>query len=114
MIYLEKAIYLSDLKIELTFNTGEVGVVDLSDIPQLFEAAKTLIAIASHCSLIKGVQPYHTPKTSASYTELIAFCSTLASALSASEGGTACQNLGSIDSQLSRIICPFLLPVFST
>lgn len=42
MIYLEKAIYLNEYKIELTFNTGEVGIVDLSDIPEIFEAAKPL------------------------------------------------------------------------
>jgi hypothetical protein len=42
MVYLEKAIYLSDYKIEITFNTGEVGIVDLSDVPELFEAAKPL------------------------------------------------------------------------
>ena len=33
MVYLEKADYLSEYKIKLTFNTGEVGIVDLSDIP---------------------------------------------------------------------------------
>jgi len=42
MIYLKKATYLSDYKIEITFNTGEVGIVDLSDVPQLFEAAQPL------------------------------------------------------------------------
>lgn len=42
MVYLEKADYLSEYKIKLTFNTGEVGIVDLSDIPEKFEAASAL------------------------------------------------------------------------
>jgi hypothetical protein len=36
LVYLEKADYLSEYKIKLTFNTGEVGIVDLSDIPEKF------------------------------------------------------------------------------
>ncbi|SFB83267.1 Protein of unknown function [Marinospirillum celere] len=42
MIYLESAEYLKDYRLRLTFNTGETGEVDLSDLPALFDAAKPL------------------------------------------------------------------------
>jgi hypothetical protein len=42
MVYLQSAEYVSDYKIALVFNTGEQGVVNLVDIPSLFEVAKPL------------------------------------------------------------------------
>ncbi|MEY2984402.1 MAG: hypothetical protein RLZZ568_1019 [Cyanobacteriota bacterium] len=42
MIYLLNATYVNNYKIKITFNTGEIGIVDLSDIPEMFASAKPL------------------------------------------------------------------------
>jgi hypothetical protein len=42
MVYLLAAEWVSDYCIRLVFSTGEVGVVDLQDIPDLFPAAEVL------------------------------------------------------------------------
>ena len=42
MVYIESAEYVGGYKIKLVFNTGESGVVDLSDVPDMFDAAKPL------------------------------------------------------------------------
>jgi hypothetical protein len=42
IVTIEKAIYLNDYRLHLTFNTGESGDVDLRDLIFKYEAAETL------------------------------------------------------------------------
>ena len=42
MVFIKQADYVKDYRIHLVFNTGEEGIVDLSDVLDMFEAAQPL------------------------------------------------------------------------